>query len=51
LEWDSDINEEWWDEKLATEPSWFDKLLSYMLLFLPMLLSIPVNKLFVYLFT
>ena len=39
VHWDGDIGLEWWDEKLSEEPSWFDHLLSFLLLSLPILLT------------
>ena len=39
VHWDGDIGLEWWDEKLSKEPSWFDHLLSFLLLSLPLLLT------------
>jgi hypothetical protein len=45
--WDSDVNiPDWWDEKLALKPSWLDYILTYLLLILPILLLIPLGKLF-----
>lgn len=44
--WDSDTNiPDWWDEKLASKPSWLDYILTYLLLILPILLAIPLSKL------
>jgi Ca2+/Na+ antiporter len=39
--WDGDIPQvgNWWDTKLATKPTWFDQLLSFLLLILPILIS------------
>jgi len=36
VHWD-DIITDYWDEKLATKPSWFDKLVTFLLLILPLL--------------
>ena len=45
--WDSDVNiPDWCDEKLALKPSWLDYILTYLLLILPILLLIPLGKLF-----
>ena len=45
--WDSDINiPNWWDEKLASKPSLLDNCLTFLLLILPILLLIPLSKLF-----
>jgi len=45
--WDSDVNiPDWWDEKLALKPSWLDYILTYLLLIFPILLLIPLSKLF-----
>ena len=44
--WDSDVNiPNWWDEKLASKPSWLDNFISFMLLILPILLMIVLKKL------
>jgi len=39
VHWDGDIGLQWWDKKLSQEPSWFDHLLSFLLLTLPLLLT------------
>lgn len=42
----SEFIDDWWDEKLASKPSWLDYILTFLLLILPVLLLIPVSKLF-----
>jgi len=42
----SDHIPNWWDEKLASKPSWLDNSLTFLLLILPILLLIPLSKLF-----
>ncbi len=46
VHWDGDIGAEWWDEKTSKEPSWFDHLLSFLLLILPLSLTAVVLALF-----
>ncbi len=41
----SDYDDDTWDEKLSSPPSWLDKVLSYLLLILPVLFIILVNYL------
>jgi len=42
----SDFIPDRWDEKLASKPSWLDYILTFFLLILPILLVIPLSKLF-----
>lgn len=44
--WDSDVNiPDWWDKKLTSKPSWFDHLITLLLLVLPILLMAPLKRL------
>lgn len=47
IHWNSLIptNDIWWDKKLAGKPSWLDYILTYLLLILPILLTIPLTHL------
>ena len=42
--WDSVLGIETWDKKLAVKPSWLDYTITYILLILPILLIVPINK-------
>ena len=33
------LTEDWWDEKLAQEPSWLDKSITFLLLILPIIMT------------
>lgn len=38
------LTDEWWDESLASKPSWFDTLITYSLLIIPLALIAPVYE-------
>jgi len=45
VHWDGDgLISDYWDEKLANNPSWFDKLLTFLLLILPVIFVSLINK-------
>ena len=47
VQWDGDNATvgDWWDEKMATKPSWLDQVITLTLLILPISLTIPVTYL------
>jgi hypothetical protein len=42
----NDSQDDIWDEKLATKPSWFDTILSFLLFIIPMLLAAMIASRF-----
>ena len=42
--WDGDLaTGDWWDKNLATKPSWLDQCLTFALILLPLLLTLPIT--------
>jgi hypothetical protein len=46
--WEADVVgiENWWDEKLAVKPSWFDHFITLFLIITPLFLVVALGKLF-----
>lgn len=45
IQWDADLpaTNDWWDEKIASKPSWLDRLITYIILLLPIVIFWFVN--------
>ncbi len=46
VQWDSEVTEieDWWDNQIATKPSWLDYFITYCLLFFPLLIAVVLKK-------